>query len=455
MSEKPTVCVIGAGISGLTSSKMLTDYGIPFTCFESSDRVGGNWAFKNPNGHSSAYASLHIDTSKQNLRFRDFPISAEFPDFPHHSQIKQYLDDYADTFELRERIRFQTPVDHARRLDGGGWEISVAGGETLRFDALVVGNGHHWNPRYPDFPGTFDGPSIHSHHYIDPSDPLPLRDKRVLVVGIGNSASDIVSELALKSNASKVFISTRSGAWVMPKYVFGMPIDQLVQTNPRVPLALQRKIAQVFPRLISGKPEQYGLPTPDHKFLETHPTVSSELLLRLGSGDAVAKPNVERLEGDRVQFVDGTVEQVDAIIYATGYNITFPFFDPDFISAPDNKIRLYKRMFKPGIDDLVFIGFAQAIPTLFPFAELQAQLMARYLAGTYRTPEPGEMERAIDADEARDIGHYVKRARNTQQVDYFVYNHMIRTREMPAGQSRARQLGPVRLAGRAGQPLAA
>jgi hypothetical protein len=147
--------------------------------------------------------------------------------------------------------------------------------------------------------------------------------------------------------------------------------------------------------------------------------------------------------------VDGTVEQVDAIIYATGYNITFPFFDRDFISAPENVIRLYKRMFKPELDDLVFIGFAQAIPTLFPFIEIQAQLMARYFAGTYRPPEPAEMERAIDADEQRDIGHYKKTARTTQQVDYHVYDHMIRTREIPAGRARAQALGPVVLAGRA------
>jgi hypothetical protein len=245
-----------------------------------------------------------------------------------------------------------------------------------------------------------------------------------------------------------VFISTRSGAWVIPKYVFGRCTDEFVQTIPWLPLTPQRRIAQLFPRLISGRMESYGLPTPNHRFLETHPTVSSELLLRLGSGDAVAKPNVERLEGDRVRFVDGSVEQVDAIIYATGYNITFPFFDPEFISAPENRIRLFKRMFKPGIDDLVFIGFAQSLPTLFPFIEIQAHLMARYLAGTYRPPEPAEMERQIDADEQRDIGHFVPVPRNTQEVDYHVYEHDIRTREIPAGRRRVAELGPVDLAGR-------
>jgi cation diffusion facilitator CzcD-associated flavoprotein CzcO len=447
--SRPSVAVIGAGISGLTASKMLSDYGIPYVCFEAGDRVGGTWAFRNPNGRSSAYASLHIDTSKQGLRLRDFPISESFPDYPHHAEIKSYLDDYANAFGLRQQIRFETPVSHAHRLPGGGWQLLTGDGEEHRFDVLVVGNGHHWDPRYPDFPGSFDGPTIHSHQYIDPSEPLQLRGKRVLVVGIGNSASDIVSELSLKSNAAGVFISTRSGAWVVPKYVMGRPLDEVIGTIPWLPMAPQRFLARFVPRLISGDMRNYGLPQPDHHFLETHPTVSSELLLRLGSGDAIAKPNVERFDGEHVHFVDGTIEPVDAIIYATGYKITFPFFDPELISAPENRIRLYKRMFKPGIDDLVFIGLAQALPTLFPFIELQSQVMARYLAGTWRPPSQDEMEHVIDADHAAFAGKFKDVPRNTQEVDWLAYEWMMRRSEIPAGRARVAALGPVDLAGRA------
>ncbi|MGB0101150.1 MAG: NAD(P)-binding protein, partial [Nocardioides sp.] len=173
----PTTAVIGAGISGLAASKMLGDYGVPYTTFETSDRVGGNWAFGNPNGHSSAYQSLHIDTSKHQLSFRDFPMPDHYPDFPHHTQIKEYLDSYADAFGLRERIEFENGVVSAKRLPGGGWELVDQAGDTRHFDLLVVGNGHHWDPRMADFPGTFTGQSIHSHHYIDPWTPLDLMDK--------------------------------------------------------------------------------------------------------------------------------------------------------------------------------------------------------------------------------------------------------------------------------------
>jgi cation diffusion facilitator CzcD-associated flavoprotein CzcO len=458
MTELPNTCVIGAGVSGLTAIKSLGDWEIPHTAFEASDDVGGNWYFKNPNGRSSAYRSLHIDTSKNALSFEDFPMAGHYPDFPHHSEIKQFLGEYADRFGLRDRIKFQTRVQRAERLPGGGWRISVSGPEGERdelFDALLVCNGHHWDPSYPDFPGHFDGPTIHSHHYIDPADPLDLVGKRVLVVGIGNSAVDITSELARKGVAEQVFISTRSGAWVMPKYVFGRPADQVFKTNPRLPLGLQRRMAGLLPRIVSGRMEDFGLPTPNHRFLEAHPTVSSELLLRLGSGDAVAKPDVAELQGDRVRFTDGSVERVDAIVYATGYRISFPFFDPDFISAPGNVLPLYKRMFKLGVDDLAFIGFGQAIPTIFPFAECQSKLAGRWLGGDWVPPAPREMEQEIKRDERRFLRHYKNRPRHTMQVDYYLYEYDLRKRVLPAGQERARAGAGARLAGRASAAAAA
>jgi hypothetical protein len=444
--HKPRSAIIGAGISGLTAGKMLTDYDIPYDCFEASDRIGGNWAFGNPNGHSSAYRSLHIDTSKERLSFKDFPMPRHYPDFPHHTQIKDYLELYADAFGLKQHIHFENGVHHAERLDGGGWRIQTQDGQTRHYDALVVANGHHWDPRYPNFPGHFTGETIHSHHYIDPSTPLNFTGKRILVVGIGNSAADVVSELSQKSHGNTVFLSTRSGAWIVPKYIFGMPGDRLAFTVPGIPLKWQRMMVRKLPTLISGAPEKYGLPRPTHNFLEAHPTQSSELLVRLGSGDATAKPNITHIDGEMVHFEDGTSEPFDIIIYATGYNITFPFFDKDFISAPDNRIPLYKRMLKPGIDDLVFVGFAQAVPTLFPFVECQSRLLAAYLAGAYRPPPPQEMERVIKADEQLYVGHFADRPRHTQQVDYFTYVRNMEKTELPAGARRVEKFGPVTFA---------
>ena len=448
MPASPTTAVIGAGISGLVAGKMLGDYGVPYTCFEASDRVGGNWAFGNPNGHSSAYRSLHIDTSKHQLSFKDFPMPDDYPDFPHHTQIKDYLDAYADAFGLREHIEFRNGVVHAKRLPDGGWEILDQAGDTRRFDLLVVGNGHHWDPRFADFPGEFTGVSIHSHHYIDPKDPLDFTGKRILVVGLGNSAADIAVELSSKSLQNEVTLSTRSSAWIVPKYTYGLPADKYYMTTPYLPLKWQRWFVQKMQFMTGSNPELYGLPKPNHKFFEAHPTQSVELPLRLGSGDIVPKGNVARLDGETVHFEDGTSSDFDVIVYATGYNITFPFFDPDFISAPDNHISLYKRMFKPGIDDLVFVGFAQATPTLFPFVESQARLVGAYAAGQYRLPSVAEMERVIVADQQLYTGHMLDRPRHTQQLDYFIYEHDMRTREIPTGRRRAQAEGAPVPAGR-------
>jgi Flavin-binding monooxygenase-like len=439
----PRTAIIGAGIAGLTAGKMLADYSVPYTCFEMSDRIGGNWAFRNANGMSSAYRSLHIDTSKYQLSFEDFPMPAEYPDFPHHSQIKAYLDDYAEAFGLLERIEFGNGVVHAQHHDDGGWTLHTQDGSTRDVDFLVVANGHHWDPRYPDFPGEFTGQTFHSHHYVEPYDPFDLRGRRILVVGIGNSAADITVELSSRTLQNEVYLSTRSGAWIVPKYLAGRPLDRHAQLINKLPPNLTRRFVNRFAEVISGDPSLWGLPRPKHRFLDAHATQSVELPLRLGSGDVTPKPDVSRLDGATVHFADGTSADFDVIIYATGYNITFPFFDPELISAPGNHIRLYKRIFKPGLHDLAFAGFAQAVPTLFPFVEAQARLIAAHAAGEYRPPAVEQMEHTISADEQFYMGTMLDRPRHTQQLNYFHYAAQLRQQEIPQGRRRAREQGPV------------
>lgn len=437
MTSAPSVCIIGAGISGIAMGRALKEKGVAYDCFEASPMLGGNWAFENPNGMSSAYRSLHIDTSKQKLEFEGFPMPADYPTFCHHTHLLQYFEDIVDHFGLRDSIRFETPVRKADRTESGTWRIRLDD-EVRYYDHLVVATGHHWDPKWPDFPGRFDGPVIHSHQYIDPFTPLSLKGKRVLVVGIGNSAVDIASELSNRGLAKRLVLSTRRGAHVVPKYLLGKPIDQLVETNPYIPLWLQRKAAALLVRVLVGRVESYGLPTPDHEILTAHPTVSSDLLQRVGNGDIAVKPDVEQLEGDQVKFVDDSVEPFDAIIYATGYNISFPFFDPTFLSAPDNVLPLFKRIFVPGIDNLMLIGFAQAIPSIIGFVQDQAAWVAAYLAGEYALPSQEEMQAAIQKDEGRMMAHYVESTRHTMQVDHVIYAHDL-AKEWKRGRKRTRR----------------
>jgi dimethylaniline monooxygenase (N-oxide forming) len=435
----PTACVIGAGSSGIAAAKGLQDRGIEFDCFEKSDRVGGNWVFGNINGMSSAYRSLHINTSRERMEYADYPMPASYPDFPHHTQIAAYFDDYVDHFGLRERIAFNTGVQRATRGEDGCWTIELDTGESRRYDALLVANGHHWNPRWPEpgYPGKFDGEQMHSHHYLDNTD---FRDKNVLVVGIGNSAMDISVESSFV--ARRTFISSRRGAYILPKYLFGRPLDQIGVNalTPRLPWAFRQTILAMMFRLGVGRMSDYGLPEPDHKLGEAHPTISADFLNRIAHGEMTWKPNVSSLQGDHVRFEDGSAEPIDLIVWCTGYRVTFPFFDEHFLSAPDNDLPLYKRVFKPGIDNLFFVALLQPLGATMPLAEAQGRWIASYLRGEYHLPSEAEMRRSIDRDRERMFKRYVASKRHTMQVDFDNYLYDV-GQEMNAGSKRALAAG--------------
>jgi dimethylaniline monooxygenase (N-oxide forming) len=439
MPELPSTCVIGAGSSGIAACKALADRGLPFDCFEKSDRVGGNWVFGNANGMSSAYRSLHINTSRQRMQFRDFPMPESYPDFAHHTQIAAYFDAYVDNFGLRERITFGTGVEHAERDPDDAWTITLDTGERRRYDALVVANGHHWDPRWPEppFPGSFDGQQLHAHSYIDAHD---WRDRNVLVVGIGNSAMDIAVEASFV--ARRVWLSSRRGAYVLPKYVFGRPLDQIGTAGPLplLPWAMRRAVLTAIYRVAVGRVEDYGLPTPDHRLGEAHPTISADFLNRMAHGEIGYKTNVAALEHDRVTFEDGSSEPIDVIVWCTGYKVTFPFFDENFISAPDNDLPLYRRVFKPGIDNLFFVGLLQPLGASMPLAEAQGKWIAEYLCGDYRLPPVAVMNAQGGHERERMYDRYVASKRHTMQVDFDAYLHELRL-ERRAGRERARHAG--------------
>jgi dimethylaniline monooxygenase (N-oxide forming) len=439
MNQLPTACVIGAGSSGIAAAKALHERGIEFDCYEKSDRVGGNWVFANKNGMSSAYRSLHINTSRERMEYADYPMPSSYPDFPHHTQIARYFDDYVDHYGFRDRIAFETGVEHAERDREGVWTITLDTGAVRRYDMLLVANGHHWDPRWPDppFPGKFAGEQMHSHHYIENSG---LRDKNVLVVGIGNSAMDIAVEASFV--ARRTLISSRRGAYILPKYLFGRPLDQIGVNalTPILPFAFRRAILSTMYRIAVGKVEDYGLPEPDHRIGEAHPTISADFLNRIAHGDMTWKPSIQELLGDRVRFADGSVEPVDVIVWCTGYKVTFPFFDEDFVSARDNDLPLYRRVFRPGIDNLAFIALLQPLGATMPLAEAQGRWTAAYLRGEYHLPVRAEMEAQMRRERAQMFRRYVASKRHTMQVDFDNYLHGLR-KEMNAGAARARANG--------------
>lgn len=420
MSEK--VCIIGAGCSGFTMAKRLKDAAIAYDQFEASDDIGGNWYHNNPNGMSACYQSLHIDTSKYRLAFEDFPVPDDWPDFPHHSLMLSYFHAYVDHFGLRENISFNTRVEDVKRDQTGLYDVTLSTGETRRYRAVIVANGHHWDPKTPtEYEGRFDGVQFHSHAYDTPFAPHDLRGKRVLIVGVGNSAMDIASEVSQRTIAEKCFVSTRRGVWVLPKYLNGEPSDKVMLPS-WVPMGLGRLLAARLIKKRVGAMENFGLPKPDHDPLTAHPSVSGEFLTRLGSGDIEIRPGIERLRSDGVDFTDGSSEDVDVIIWATGYKISFPFLKQNELAVERNRFPLYRRMVRPGWENLFFVGLAQPLPTLVNLAEQQSKFILAVLTGQIELPDDAEMERRILADEKRYLGHYYNSERHTIQIDF---NHYV------------------------------
>lgn len=413
------VAVIGAGSSGIASCQVLHARGIEFDCFETGSEVGGNWRYLNDNGMSSAYDSLAINTSRRIMEYASYPMPASYPDYPAHRQIAAYFDAYVDHFGFRDRIRFRTTVtDVAPAADGtDAWDITLDEGTTITYDAVMVANGHHWDPRWPEpaFPGDFGGEAIHSHHYKTPEG---YDGKNVLVLGIGNSACDIAVETSRVSN--RTFLAMRRGAWIIPKYIGSTPVDELAPEPlaARLPFALQRQFFERAVKRVAGHPSDFGLPRPDHRFGSAHPTISSDLLGRIGHGRVEVKPNIERLEGDRVRFADGSVEPVDKIVYCTGYRINFPFLDPALLDpSGDNRVELYKRVVHPDLPGLYFIGLIQPLYAIMPLAELQSEWIADVLQGTVALPDRATMVEQILANRQALERRYVASKRHTIQVD--------------------------------------
>ncbi|MBY8875765.1 NAD(P)-binding domain-containing protein [Micromonospora sp. PLK6-60] len=430
---RPTAAVIGAGAAGLATCKALADAGVDAVCFESGDTVGGLWVYGSAG--SPAYRTLHLNTSKGRTEFADHPMPAHWPDYPDHERVAGWLADYADRFGLRAAVRLRHTVEHVAPTGDGRWTVRATGPDgpvEVATDAVVVANGHNRVPKPPaDVPGRCAAEQLHSHAYRGPEQ---LAGRRVLVVGGGNSAMDIAVDSSYA--ASRTLLSLRRGVWIVPKYLLGRPSDTLNGALARrLPWRLRQRISQRMLTATVGPPTRYGLPAPAHGFLQDHPTLSDGLLTRLTHGEIEARPAVAGFDGHRVTFTDGRADDVDLVIWCTGYRVELPFLDPALLGGDPEALPLYRHVFHPDLPGLALVGLMQSTGAAFPLLEAQARLVAAHLAGRYALPDPAAQHADIRAELRAATARWGQR-RPAMRVDFDAYLAQL-AREVTAGARRA------------------
>ncbi|MDT9687084.1 NAD(P)-binding domain-containing protein [Streptomyces sp. P9(2023)] len=433
----PTVCVIGAGLSGLATAHALSARGIDFVCLEKAPDVGGIWRQPGAGERGPAYLSLHLNNAKELTGYTDFPMPADMPLYPGHREVATYLRSFAEWAGLLDRVELGTEVLAVRQDGDGAWTVTSrdAGGEVTerRFPHVVVASGHNTEavlPRpLPPGADSFAGSILHSMDYLDGSD---YAGRRVVVVGMGASGVDIASDLS--RHAARTLLSIRRALHIVPKQLFGMSVDLIADAPWWHEMTLPEKRAFVGQALLvaRGRLSDYGLPEPDHPLFSSAVTISDEILSRIRHGGVVPKPEIDRLDGDRVTFTDGTVEEADTIVYCTGFRMAFPFLPAGCpTDGKEGVVELYKRVVAPGRPGLYFVGLIRPVGAITRLVEAQARWVARAVEGEVPLPTADVMRdeiatylngieerygRTQGASVQVDVGAYLQELRVPQNV---------------------------------------
>ncbi len=419
--KNPKVCVIGAGCSGITAVKNLVQAGITdVTCFEKNGQVGGNWIFTAGESHSSVCETTHIISSKTMSEYLDFSMPDDYPDYPSHRQVLAYFQAYAKHFDVEKYVRFNTAVTKAEKTPDEKWRITLDSGEVQTFDFLLVANGHHSVPRHPQLPGNFTGEYLHSHSY---KTNRPYGGKRVLVLGAGNSGCDCAVEISRV--AAFTAISIRSPQYIVPKFFMGKPTDTFNGTLMMLPQQVRGFIQKLTLRFQVGDYRSYGLQPPDFPVTSAHPTMNSELLYKIRHGGVHPRRGIKNIMGKIVEFEDGKREEFDVIVAATGYKISFPFFEKNFLDWENaERIPLYLRMLHPAHPTLFFIGLTQPQGCIWPLSDIQAKYAANLIAG--RASRPSNLAQLAEREADEIARQFLKAKRHAIEVHYQPYFNKVK-----------------------------
>lgn len=366
--------VIGAGPMGLATARNLKKYNIPFTGFEIHRDVGGLWDINSPT--STMYESAHLISSKKMTEFSEFPMAEDVAIYPHHRQMAQYFRDYAEHFDLYRHYEFATEVVSVERA-GDRWQVTTRkdGNTQVReFDGVLIANGTLHEPNRISLPGEFSGELMHAAQYKSAD---IFRNKRVLIIGCGNSGADIAVDAV--HQAASVDMSVRRGYYFLPKFLLGKPVDTL-GGKLKLPRGLKQRLDALLIRTVMGKPSDYGLPDPDYRMYESHPVINSLVLHHLGHGDIKPRPDIKSVAGNTVIFTDGSQADYDLILTATGYKLHYPFIDRKYLNwSSGDAPALYLNAMHPDFDNLFVMGMVEATGLGWEGRNEQAEMVALYI----------------------------------------------------------------------------
>ena len=385
------VAIVGAGPAGLVAARWLLAQGFEPLLLEAADGLGGQWRQTNP--LSGVWPGMPTNTSRLVTRFSDLDYPPGTAVFPHNREVLAHFEAYAAMFGLDQRLRTGAMVERLERA-ADGWRLAWReGGQAHEqvFPRVVVASGRFNTPCAPEVPGleSFTGEVVHTFDY---SGPEVFRGRRVVVAGGAISALEVACDMAMAG--ADVTLACRRQRYVVPKVSGGVPIDSRFsrygahagETLP--PDELARRLKAWLLRH-GGDPARHGAPAPADDPREAGAALSQYFLGLLAEGRIKAGPWMRRIDGERIEFIDGAAQPFDAIVWGTGFELRIPYLSDDIRRTLDmdgQHIDLADFTFNPDLERLAFLGMIPQTGPYFPVLELQARYLAYAWGGACAAP---------------------------------------------------------------------
>ncbi|MFG2948714.1 flavin-containing monooxygenase [Streptomyces adustus] len=386
-ADRP-VYVIGAGPGGLAVAYALRARGVRAVVLEKSDQVGASWR--------RHYDRLHLHTTRRLSALPGLPIPRRFGRWVSRDNVVRYLEKYAEHHELE--IVTGVEVSRVERSpDGTAWLLHATGGRELTGAAVVVATGFNHTPHIPDWPGrdSYTGELLHAGAYRN-AEPYAGRD--VLVVGIGNTGAEIAVDL-VEGGAKRVRLSVRTAPHILRRSTAGWAAQYTGVLVRRLPVGLVDRLAGPVGKLSVPDLSAHGLPRPDTG-LYSRVTAGSIPVQDVGLIDAVRKGKVEivaavdGLEDDEVVLADGSRVSPDAVVAATGYLRALEDLvgHLDVLDARGRPV-VHGARTPRNAPGLYFTGFTNPISGMFRELAIDAEKIAKAVAGGAAGTEAGQVSR--------------------------------------------------------------